>query len=272
MPKQPEVALIHEDSSPRENDSNSVTSIDRAATILICLSEGANSITELANNSNLGKSTVHRILNTLTKSRFVTYDSVNHRYYLGPLVTRLSANLQTAHQYLLMRAMTEMKNLSEATKETISLSLLIGTEISVLYSIPSKYGLKVLEIEGEAGERGSVIPFGSSAKVLLSQLNSKTLKRTLDVIRISNPDFDELVDIEQLHIQLKQIKKDGYSLSRGERILGAMSVSVPVKNYTCPASLNVLGPERRISPNIQQMIKELNGAASRLSADILEKF
>ncbi len=272
MPKQPEVTLVQEGTSSLENDSNSVTSIDRAATILICLSEGANSITELSNNSNLGKSTVHRILNTLAKSRFVTYDSVNHRYYLGPLVTRLSANLQTAHQYLLMRAMTEMKHLSDVTKETISLSLLIGTDISVLYSIPGKYGLKVLEIEGEAGERGSVIPFGSSAKVLLSQLNNKTLQRTLDVIRISNPDFDELVDVDQLYVKLKQIRKDGYSLSRGERILGALSVSAPVKNYTCPVSLNVLGPEIRVSPNIQQLYKELTGSATRLSADILEKF
>lgn len=272
MSKQPEVSSKSEASDSRENDSTLVTSIDRATSILVCLSEGINSITELAKNSNLGKSTVHRILNTLTKSRFVTYDSVNHRYYLGPMINRLSDNLQATHRFLVVRATTEMKHLSEVTEEIINLSLLVGTDITILYSIPGRHWLKVLDIEAELGGHASLLPFGSTARVLLSQLDSHSLKRTLNTMRISNPHFDELVNLDQLHSQLTQIRKDGYYLSRNERILGTMSVSVPIHNYTCPVSLNILGTESRVSDRVQTIIEELTGSASRLSAEILEKF
>jgi IclR family transcriptional regulator, KDG regulon repressor len=256
-----------EEISPSDSNESAISSIDRAASILVCLSHGISTITELAKATNLNKSTVHRLLNTLSKPRFVSYNPANHRYYLGPLVTRLSSNQQVTHQYLVMCAMNEMKHLSVVTEETISLTLLVGTDLIVLYNIPSKFGIRLLD-NIDQNEETSILPFGSSARVLFSQLNEKNLALTLKAIMVYHPRFYELVDMQAFTLQLKQIQQDGFAVSHNERILGVLSVSAPVTNYICPISLNVMGPETRMLPKVPGIIEELKASAGRLSAEI----
>jgi IclR family KDG regulon transcriptional repressor len=269
MLKQIESTTDASDDSSLESNESVLSSIDRGANILICLSHGISSVTELAKSTNLNKSTVHRLLSALIKPHFVSYDSANHRYYLGPLITRLSSNQQVTHRYLVMCATNEMKHLSMMTEETISLTLLIGTDLTVLYNIPSKYGLKVID-EVSQGEETSILPFGSSARILFSQLGEKDLARTLKTIMVSHPHFDELVNMPKLTQQMQDIKQKGYSISHNERILGVLGVSAPVRNYSCPISLNVMGMEGRVLPKVPMIIEELTASAKRLSTEILK--
>lgn len=66
-----------------EDDNQSVSFIGRVASILKYLSEGKNTVTEIARLCNFNTSTTHRLLNILKEPGFTMYDAIRHRYYWG---------------------------------------------------------------------------------------------------------------------------------------------------------------------------------------------
>jgi DNA-binding IclR family transcriptional regulator len=244
-----------------------VSSISRAADVLVCLSQGINTVTDISRHCNLSKSTVHRLLNTLIEPRFTIYDSVNHRYFLGPLITQLASHTEAAHHPLLICAAGEMEHLSDVTGETILLTLMMGLEFVRLYSVRSKHSLKVEEPEDDRDLK-PFLPAGAMQKVLLSQLNEKDLKIALKSFANWNARNNGEIDIEKLVLQLGRIKQEGYYYSCGERIPGSISISAPVSHYLCPVTLSIMGPETRIRPNLAGLADSLKASAGRISADL----
>jgi DNA-binding IclR family transcriptional regulator len=248
-----------------------VSSIARAANVLLCLSQGLNTVTDISLQCKLSKSTVHRLLNSLIEPRFTMYDSINHRYFLGPLITQLAASSEATHQPLIIGAADQMQLLSNVTGETVTLTLMVGLEFVRLYSILSKHGLKVEEPEDDRDLR-PFLPSGAMQKVLLSQLNEKDLKIALRSFANWSTRHDEVIDTGRLLIQLAQIKQEGFFVSCGEMIPGCICLSAPVSNYLCPAALSIIGPETRISPNLARLTENLKTSAGRISTDLAHIF
>jgi IclR family KDG regulon transcriptional repressor len=72
----------------------------------------------------------------------------------------------------------------------------------------------------------------------------------------------------QLLAQLKEIKRQGFATSTGERINGSTCISVPVNNYTYPTALSILGPTERLQPRVQEFAEVLKASAKRISDNI----
>ena len=243
-------------------------SIAHATSILICLSNDIHALTEIARQCNLGKSTVHRVLKLLEQSHFVVQDSINRRYYLGPLITQLASNPITTHEYLIMYANEEMKRLSQISEETLALDIMIGTQLYSLYQIPSKHDLKVTQENMMSGPPQA----GASMKVLLSQFNDKQLKAALDTMNITRATERTITNKELLMTQVKEIRQQGYAVSYGERIPGAICISVPIKHYILPVALSVVGPENRLHPRVKEVVEEMKVISGRISSNIAVNF
>jgi DNA-binding IclR family transcriptional regulator len=239
-------------------------SIAHATDILICIGNDFHALTDIARECNLGKSTVHRVLKLLEQSGFVVQDTINRRYYLGPLLTRLTSNPVTTHEYLIMYAGDEMRRLSMITEETITLDLLIGTQAFSIHEIPSRHDLKVSQEDMMPGP----LLAGASIKVLLSMHNDKQLDAALDNLEIRRPTERTVTDKALLKSQIKEVRRLGYAASRGEWITGVICISVPVFNYTLPLSLSVVGPETRLKLREKEAIEELKKSSSSISASI----
>jgi DNA-binding IclR family transcriptional regulator len=250
-----------------KNNTSSVSFVDRIANILRCLSEGKNTATDIARSCNFNIATTHRLLNILKGPDLVSYDSISHRYYLGPLITQLVSNPNTSHQFLIMSTYDEMKHLSSLTEETVNLSGLLGIRVINFYTFPSKFGLRVHEEDDEENKRKSMWPLGATQKALLSQVDHGKLMVVLKSIK--NID-DPLLDIELLKRELEQIRQQGYAISSNKRILGALGLSVPIKNYIIPLSLTVMGPETRLENKLSELIKELMLIAHHISNKLLK--
>jgi IclR family acetate operon transcriptional repressor len=251
-----------------ENDGKSYTntSLIRATNILICLSNGINTNTEIAKYCKYSTSTVHRLLNVMQNLNWVVQDVINHRYYLGPVANQLISNQGNAHRYLLVNALQEMGHLSNFSGETISLNILVQLRSVLLHFIPSDQELKIVE-DGS----GHVAPFamGATAKVLLSQLEEKEIREALNRIDFKKLMGKRAVSRELLAAQLRDIKRKGYGISYGERITGAMCISTPVQGYSHPVALSILGPENRIKPRARAITEELIASAKRISRSIV---
>ncbi len=239
-------------------------SIAHATDILICIGNDFHALTDIARECNLGKSTVHRVLKLLEQSKFVVQDTINRRYYLGPLLTRLTSNPVTSHEYLIMYASEEMRRLSMVTEETVNLDIMIGTQAFSLHEVLSLHDLKVSQDNMMQGP----LVAGASLKALLSMLNDKQLEAALENINIEHPTERTVTDKAVLKTQIKEARKQGYALTHGEWITGVICISVPVFNYTLPLSLSVVGPETRLRQHEKDVIDEITKSSSRISDSI----
>jgi DNA-binding IclR family transcriptional regulator len=199
---------------------------------------------------------------------WVIQEKTNHKYYLGPMVNQLSSNQIAAHKYLIMHAIREMTHLSAITGETISLAVMVQLHHMLLHEISSTYGLKITE----ESQMASPMYVGATAKMLLSQLADKELKAALKHVKDDQTVGKSANNQSGLAALIEGIRQQGYCVTCGERIPGALCISAPINNYICPATLNILGPEDRLKPNVSHYIKELQTSTSRISEDIAGVF
>jgi IclR family transcriptional regulator, acetate operon repressor len=251
-----------------DKHSTAVRSVFRSANILSCLSNGINTITDIAVSCNLNKATVHRLLRALMESRLAMQDPTSHRYYLGYSVARIISNPYSTHEYLITCALRQMGNLAKISGETINLTILIGIQNVLLRDIPSSHELRVVE----KGLAMSYVSAGATAKALLSQLDPPKLNFALSNLDLNTLAVDQQPTRDKVIYQLQAIGRDGYCISRGERISGAMCLAAPIRNYVLPAALSIVGPDNRMQPQTQLYLKELVAATADIESKISATF
>jgi DNA-binding IclR family transcriptional regulator len=248
--------------------ANISTSLHRATNILMCLSNGINTVTNIAKYCEYSTSTVHRLLQTLKELNWAVQDENNHQYYLGSLITQLSSNQIAAHRYLIMQSLREMMRMSNITGETVNLSVMLQLHYMLLHEVASEHALRITDASKRLGQ----IYVGATAKILLSQLPDAELKATLRHINFKQVTENTVTNKELLMEQLMECRRQGYCVTYGERIPGAVCISAHIKNYICPASLSIVGPENRLRARVNEVIEELKESAGRISGDIAESF
>jgi DNA-binding IclR family transcriptional regulator len=236
----------------------------RAFSILRCISEGSNTLSDIARKCNMSRSTAHALLQKLIRSNAVIQDPTTHNYFLSQLITRMASNNNTAHRYLIHASMEEMKYLANSTQERITLTILIALKPARLNAIHGKHALRVVDEDVELDPSETFL--AATGKVLVSQLSEDTLKKMskfmIPSLKTSALAYDELM------VDINKVRQQGYFVTTGKRLEGITCVSVPVFGYSLPTSLNVIGPETRIKPNLKKFIEMAKKSATRISKDI----
>jgi DNA-binding IclR family transcriptional regulator len=233
--------------------------LQRAARILLCLSKGSDSISELARQSGYSLSTTHRILHSLKKPGLSLYDERTRRYYLGPLIMQLASSFQVNHRVLFISALPEMQHLSEATGEVISMRVMIGMQSFQLHEIPATHNINLNPPAIEP-----VIPTGPISMLFLASLNNKDLRDTLKSYVISL-DGSPSSDLECTIGDIERVRQQGHALSTGHRFPGVTVLAVPVENYRFPVALCIVGLENRLAPGIGEIIGLAKNSARKIS-------
>jgi DNA-binding IclR family transcriptional regulator len=243
-------------------------SVFRIAAILNCFNKGICTVSDIANTLKVNKSTIYRLLQTLNEAEITMRNPINRHYYIGPLIAQIAANPDITHNTLVLCAIDEMERLSELTGESIAINALIGINTYLLHEIPSTHDIRI------AGRHriSSNLHAGGACKLLLSQLSSKDLRKVLDNISFVRLTERTVTDKEKLLEQLKTIRKQGYSVGYGERVLGAMSISAPIKNYVLPVSLGILGVEDRMKPKTAEYVNACMKSAAHIEYNLSRLF
>lgn len=251
---------------PKNSSFKVVNSISRCVDILKTLSNGIDRIKDISCELQLSKPTVHRILRTLEMSELVKQDPFTRRYYLGPLILGLASNPMIGHKHLTLRALDEMLHLKDFSMETVALHIRVGLERICLEEVQSPQLIKY------SSGKGSLAPIyaGSAGKVLLAELEDKEIQFILESIHLSPIGPHTITDKGILLDELEKVRKQGYATSVGERLAGAAAISVPIKNYICPVSLSILGPENRLGPNkMIFFLKQMKKSATHISGKLI---
>lgn len=258
MNKKSQSHSILQDSADKVTTAQSTR---RTADILKSIGNGVNSVTGIAANCNLHKSTVHRLLKALVESDLVIQNPVNHHYFLGYLFIKLSLSPSITYKYLVDCAGEQMQHLSSFTGETIDLRIKLGLKNIGLDLVQSKNDLIFV---GDSLRNRSVT-VGVDGRVLLSQLDDEELflilkyMQSVTVVKRKKFNMDNLMD------EIYRIRRQGYAVSSNELIMGVTCISAPVKNHLIPVVISIVGPAIRIQPKIKDLIKELLVCSSHLS-------
>lgn len=245
-------------------DRRTLASVANAARMLKQFSSNERDlgVTELAQRLGLGKSTVHRLLTTLTEQRFIEQDPVSGRYRLGIAAFELGAAASSPtdlHQAVLM----PMSVLRVRTGETVQTAVLDGRQVVYVERLESPHTLRLFL---EVGTRNHAHCTGSG-KCLLAYLDERQLDLILEGWRLPKKTPHTITDPVRLRAQLKEIRARGWADNLHESEVGVISVAAPIRNPSNQviASLSVAGPAERLEPHLDQVRTAVVEAAATAS-------
>ncbi len=231
---------------PGGRDGSRLTSVRNAARLLkeLGLAEGELGVSELSRRLGLGKSTVHRLLATLTAERILEHDPATGTYRLGLVVYELGARVST-HRLLHDAATTVIEELRNATKETVQIAVLDGREVVYVERLESPHTLRLF---GRIGHR---MPAHSTStgKVLLAFLPQERLEVLLSRWPLERRTPRTIVSHPQLLAELARVRARGWADNLGESEAGVSSVAAPIRNARGEviAAVSAAGPTMRVN-------------------------
>lgn len=225
-------------------------------------------LTELSAALNAPKSSLFPIIHTLADRKYIKAVGDSGRYSLGVSTYALGVGF-TQHQDLLATALEIMKDLTDRCQETCQLAVLEQSNVLYIGKVDSPQAVRLIS------HVGTRLPANctSLGKALLSG-------RTDDQVRALFPDglphltSHSITDMDQLLIQLSEIRARGYASEREEAnehvsclavplryrgsVFAAVSVSIPLFRYSQAQHDLILDGLREIQARMEQMVVDLN--------------
>src|SRR2546428_11389992 len=134
-------AIEPKSSADHETDArdSGVQSVDRALSIIEVLAEDDEGyrLSDLAVRTGLSTSTVHRLLATLEKRRFVQFDRSELKWHVGAQSFSVGATF-TRRRNFTAQSMPYLRKLRDLTRETANLAVVDDESIIVLTRMESR--------------------------------------------------------------------------------------------------------------------------------------
>ncbi|MFS0634467.1 IclR family transcriptional regulator [Mesobacillus foraminis] len=225
---------------------SNVQSIERALTILNKLSEYPDGlqISRLSEQVGLTKSTIHRLLATLSNMNYVTKDEETDKYKLGLQILFLSRNYLN-NSNIVTIAKPILEKLCQEVNETIHLCMEDLGEVIYVDKIESNQTVRMYS------RTGSRAPMYCTAvgKILLSGKQKEEFE-TL----ISNMDFTPktpttITSKEVFRQEIEQVKRQGYAIDNSENEAVLRCIAAPIYDHKGKiiASFSISGPNNRVT-------------------------
>lgn len=234
-----------------------VQSVDRAFAVLQCLASGAAGVSEIAQRTELPKSTVSRLLGTLVDLGAVEQSEVLGVYGLGELIIELSASASPGRN-LVSLARPQLVELVEQIDEAAGLGVLDGDKVYYLDQVDGNHEVQVRDWSGESVDAHVV----SSGLVLLAyasdEVRAEFLSRPLEAWTDHS-----ITDPALVARRLDEIRRAGFAWVYEEMSEGLNSVAAPIFN---PAGM-VIGAAHAHGPSYRFPSP---GGAAAVAAAVVE--
>lgn len=234
--------------------------ISRAIKILRLLNERGTSLGELARMSDLPRSTVQRIVDTLAAENLVETGVCGVRLGWG-----LSELAKNAYSDVVAQLRHPLEVLFEKTRETVDISTYHGREVIFLDRIVSDQAVRVVPVY----DRPKPVYAMANGKAMLSLLTDEQIVAMLNN-QIPALTQHTVVDIPTLLKQIAEVRATGFSLDIEEHAEGVCAVGIPLAIPGQPAhALSVVMPSYRFNERLPS-IKSALFAAQTACMTILQ--
>ena len=222
--------------------SESIRAVERALDVLMCFTNQTPELTmtQISELVGINKSTVHRLLATLERKRFVERDIVTGVYKPGIRFLQV-AFLTMEHNDLRRLALPFLNNLCNQFRENVNLSILDGADVVYVDAIESSQRVKL------AAAPGQRLPAfcTASGKAILAFLPEENIKRILER---GMPGYTQntLTSPELFLENIHHVRELGFAISVQEFEDGINAIAAPICNQPI-ASISIAGPAYRLT-------------------------
>jgi DNA-binding IclR family transcriptional regulator len=224
---------------------NTVQSLVRAIDILDLIghSKKGISVTEIAAQLKLHKSTAYRLLSTLEYKNYVKKDQ-NKRYKVGTKV------IEIGHYALdnidLRKEMHPfLQKLGEITKETIHLGIIDDYKVIYIDKVESSHTIRMYSSIGKGGP----LYCTGIGKVLLAFSEPGYINKFLKNLEFVKYTAQTIIDQKDLKEELIKIKEKGYAVDNMEHEENIRCVAAPVFDFRGKliAAVSISAPAQRMT-------------------------
>lgn len=205
------------------------TSIHKVSLILDSLRlRPSMGVTELARNTHLLPSDVHRIVTSLKHYGYLDQDAQTRQYRLGLELLRLG---HLVHDRIRIPEVARpfLFRLSELTEGTANLAIFDPQALQIIF-VDQVDCLREAQIKLRTGKLA--IPHATSVgKVLTAFMEPLMAERVLKAHGLDRRTRNTITDPEKLQYEFETIRRQGYALDREEAVEGACCVGAPVYDH-----------------------------------------
>ncbi|UTR12109.1 IclR family transcriptional regulator [Evansella sp. LMS18] len=247
------------------------SSIEKALIVLSCFSEQNFALTleDISKMTNIPRSTLFRILTSLEEYRYIKKNLVSNKTWYTLGYTFLEKG-QMVHRHSDIRehAKEEMTALRNEVNLNVQLAIQEGLDALYIEQIPSWRPVRLYPAIG----RRAPLYAAACPRILLAYLDEKEQTEVLN--RLTLKKFTPFTPVERQGIEksLREIRKNGYSLSYGELFEGTLAFAVPVfypNTSKILASLSIVGLENNYDKNFDYYISLLKETAGNIEKRLL---
>jgi IclR family transcriptional regulator, acetate operon repressor len=237
-----------------------VQSVDRALSIIEALAEDDEGyrLTDLAIRTGLSSSTVHRLLTTLEKRRFVQFDRDESTWHIGAQSFAVGSTFVRRRNFT-TQALPYLRKLRDQTRETANLAIVDDGAMVVLTRVESR------EIMRSVTKVGGRVPMVASGlgKALLATYSEKDVFAIIQRDGMPRLTSKSIVRAGELSKSLHDIRRQGYSVDDEEALIGLRCVSAVVYDDRSEplAAISVSGKTSRVPtdrlPILGKLVQEV---------------
>jgi IclR family KDG regulon transcriptional repressor len=222
-----------------------IRAVERALDVLLCFTRQTPGLTmtQIAEQVGIHKSTVHRLLATLEEKHFLERDTSTGVYRLGISMIQL-AYLSLERNDLRHIVARYLRQMSDQFRETTNLSILDGPDVIYLDVVESPERVKL------AAATGQRLPAfcTASGKAILAFSPIEVVQQVLEH---GMPRYTKstIVSDESVMENLRQTRERGFALSLQEFEEGINAIAVPILDHDAQpiASVAIAGPSFRLT-------------------------
>lgn len=244
-----------------------ITALQRGLRILHLFSESQSGLTakQVAAQSRLPVSTVHRFLANLVAAGFLNRDSEG-THCLG--IACFSIGQAAAGQLDIRRlSLPYLRELNQQTRETIHLTVRHGLSAVYVEKLDSPEPLRIYS------RIGATVPLYCTAvgKVLLAYLPADEQERVLPQLELKRLTTNSVGNLQQLKTELYRVRKNGYASDLEEHELHIRCVAAPIWDHTgsVQSSLSITAPAFRMPVmRLRQLAPMIQAAGLKISSEL----
>ena len=231
--------------------------------VILAKSETPKGITELANKSDLGKSNVHRLLQTLMTLGYVRKS--NEALYAASLKVWELCSQIISSVNIRDVARPYMQMLAETTGETVHLSEFYENQVLYIDKIESREPVRAYtQLGGRAPAYCT-----ATGKVMLAYRDDATIQRVMEDATAHTQ--KTIVDPESFLTHARSIRQQRFAVNRGEWRKDVIGISAPISCSvgSVGSAIGLSAPAGRVSEKkLKALAPQLIEYAERISAGL----
>jgi IclR family acetate operon transcriptional repressor len=228
-----------------DSKDGGVQSVDRALLLIETLSEDDEGyrLTDLAIRTGLSPSTIHRLLTTLEKRRFVQFDREQSMWHIGVQSFAVGSTFARRRNFV-TQAMPYLRKLRDQTRETANLAVIDDGAMVILTRVESR---EIMRSVTKVGGRAPMVASGLG-KALLSTYPEEDVFAVIRREGMPRLTSKSIVRAGELCKSLHDIRERGYSIDDEEAQVGLRCVSAVVYDDRSEplAAISISGKASRV--------------------------